>query len=133
MNESLVAIIGTCSYCGIEVGTYRYETARIPGIKMRPIGIGVDLAVQDHLIPKCKGGSNVRENLLLACASCNGSKGKKMLEEFRHHFYCGRFGIPKFNEAQRDYLMKNGFSVELLDAWKSYKFPFELEAQQRAA
>lgn len=36
----------------------------------------------DHVIPLCKGGSNGPENIVLACAPCNLSKGQKMPSEF---------------------------------------------------
>jgi len=31
----------------------------------------------DHLKPKCKGGSNLRSNLVPACRECNHSKGSE--------------------------------------------------------
>ncbi|MCQ9343393.1 HNH endonuclease [Corynebacterium kozikiae] len=44
----------SCSYCGAEEGL-----------------------VLDHLIPKNLGGSDSGDNLVLACATCNSSKGGK--------------------------------------------------------
>jgi 5-methylcytosine-specific restriction endonuclease McrA len=35
----------------------------------------------DHLIPRCKGGQNTWENLLLACSKCNTAKGHKTPEQ----------------------------------------------------
>jgi len=32
----------------------------------------------DHLRPRCKGGSNLRSNLVPACHECNHSKGSEM-------------------------------------------------------
>ena len=32
----------------------------------------------DHLKPRCKGGSNLRSNLVPACHECNHSKGSEM-------------------------------------------------------
>ena len=32
----------------------------------------------DHLKPRCKGGSNLRSNLVPACYECNHSKGSEM-------------------------------------------------------
>ena len=41
----------------------------------------------DHLIPKSKGGSNLPENLWLACVPCNRSRGNSPYpprRSFRH-------------------------------------------------
>lgn len=37
----------------------------------------------DHVIPLCKGGKTVLDNLVTACPSCNCSKHDKTLEEWR--------------------------------------------------
>lgn len=34
----------------------------------------------DHLVPRCRGGRNVVENLVLSCGNCNSSKGGRDLE-----------------------------------------------------
>lgn len=36
----------------------------------------------DHFIPIIKGGSNSKENLVIACPHCNRSKGKKLPQDF---------------------------------------------------
>jgi len=36
----------------------------------------------DHIVPLSKGGKHISENLLVACGSCNSSKGAKLLEEW---------------------------------------------------
>jgi 5-methylcytosine-specific restriction endonuclease McrA len=36
----------------------------------------------DHVMPISRGGSNGPENIVIACASCNLSKGAKMPSEF---------------------------------------------------
>ncbi len=33
----------------------------------------------DHIVPLAKGGAHIEENLVIACRSCNGSKGTKTL------------------------------------------------------
>lgn len=38
----------------------------------------------DHLIPRFKGGDDSGDNLVLACRSCNSSKGKGDLMEWYH-------------------------------------------------
>lgn len=35
----------------------------------------------DHLIPRCRGGKDLWENLLLACSRCNTLKGHRTLEQ----------------------------------------------------
>lgn len=35
-------------------------------------------ATVDHLIPKSRGGADLRENFVIACKSCNEDKGNKM-------------------------------------------------------
>lgn len=35
----------------------------------------------DHLIPRCRGGSDLWENLLLACSTCNTIKGHRTPEQ----------------------------------------------------
>ena len=42
----------------------------------------VDDAEIDHVVPVSRGGTTELENLVLACASCNGSKGTMDAEEF---------------------------------------------------
>jgi hypothetical protein len=43
----------------------------------------------DHLKPRCKGGSNLRSNLVPACHECNHSKGSEMWLSWyqRQEFY----------------------------------------------
>ena len=53
---------GRCLYCGIK--------------------IELDEMHADHFIPLVKGGSNLRENIVCSCASCNLSKHDKMPEDF---------------------------------------------------
>lgn len=36
----------------------------------------------DHFIPLCRGGANIKENLVACCFGCNNKKGKKTYEEF---------------------------------------------------
>lgn len=35
----------------------------------------------DHLVPRCKGGPDTWDNLLIACSRCNTVKGHKSLEQ----------------------------------------------------
>lgn len=36
----------------------------------------------DHVIPVCRGGASSAENLCVACATCNRSKGGRLLQEW---------------------------------------------------
>lgn len=36
----------------------------------------------DHKIPRSKGGSNKKENLVLSCKKCNNKKADMMYEDF---------------------------------------------------
>ena len=45
-------------------------------------GLDTDSATIDHIIPKFKGGHNVKSNMLCSCSSCNRSKGSVLLEEW---------------------------------------------------
>lgn len=55
----------TCQYCGTD-------------LKNRP---AQDLNL-DHLLPRSEGGDNKSENLVLACKSCNCSRGAKNWMDF---------------------------------------------------
>ena len=35
----------------------------------------------DHIIPRCRGGEDTWENLVVACSSCNTKKGNTLLEQ----------------------------------------------------
>ena len=38
-------------------------------------------ATIDHIIPKFKGGHNVKSNMICSCSKCNRSKGSELLED----------------------------------------------------
>ncbi len=49
----------------------------------RYCGKHVDTPHCDHVLPLCRGGKTVLDNLVTACPSCNCSKHDKTLEEWR--------------------------------------------------
>lgn len=57
----------TCCYCGKEnlmpFSTDQYK----------------DGSTLDHVVPRCKGGTNMFNNLVISCRRCNGNKGDKCL------------------------------------------------------
>jgi 5-methylcytosine-specific restriction endonuclease McrA len=50
-----------CSYCGTTAGPFDV----------------------DHVVPRSRGGTNSADNLVVACAPCNRSKGARTPEEWR--------------------------------------------------
>lgn len=70
--QQIIAECGDrCHYCNRET-----RLKWIPG-QWDP-----DHATLDHIIPKSKGGTNARENLVLACNACNNAKGDMPYETF---------------------------------------------------
>jgi 5-methylcytosine-specific restriction endonuclease McrA len=63
---------GRCAYCGI--------LTRRPG---RGVRRTPDLATLDHVVPRSMGGPLARENLVIACQSCNNERGVMDAESFR--------------------------------------------------
>jgi len=51
-----------------------------------------DLSI-DHLIPKSRGGPDIADNAILACRTCNSSKGDKGVYEW--------YGLNRRNEIPR--------------------------------
>ena len=39
-------------------------------------------ATIDHILPKFKGGHNVKSNMICSCSKCNRSKGSVLLEDW---------------------------------------------------
>ncbi len=56
------AMQGKCGYCNIELSPFDYSI--------------------DHIHPRSKGGDHATWNLVLACRSCNSSKGVKDVYEY---------------------------------------------------
>jgi len=46
------------------------------------IRLTVDTAIREHLTPLCRGGRDVPENIVPACAECNDMKAWRTEEEF---------------------------------------------------
>ena len=70
-GSELVALMeasgGRCWYCGCQLKH----------------GVGPTSITREHLLPRARGGSNRRENIVAACRSCNVSKQAKTVEEYR--------------------------------------------------
>lgn len=80
----------SCVYCGISFSNSVFTH------KTKP--------TWEHIINviKIKG----TDNIVLCCASCNSSKGSKLLEDWLAGKYCSTKGITKENVAQavKEYL-----------------------------
>lgn len=70
--------------------------------------------VVDHVQPKSRGGTHDIHNLVPACWICNGSKGTKMLEEYRLFVAMQAAGIPYFKQEQIDWLRSQGFALPIV-------------------
>ena len=44
--------------------------------------LDVKSATIDHIVPKFKGGHNVKSNMVCSCSKCNRSKGSILLEDW---------------------------------------------------
>ena len=44
--------------------------------------LDVKSATIDHIVPKFKGGHNVKSNMICSCSKCNRSKGSVLLEDW---------------------------------------------------
>lgn len=61
--EALLMVDPYCAYC------------------RRPLSIVT--ATKDHIVPRSRGGTSHWENIALACATCNSTKGSMSAAEFR--------------------------------------------------
>lgn len=99
---------GRCAYCGCIIDINKFEI--------------------DHIKPQCIGGSNFDSNLNPSCKSCNASKHKLSIDEFRFRAWKKENGIPYFNKDQLDWFVKIGFdlyNVGSATPFSEYKFYFE--------
>lgn len=69
---------GRCCYCGTILNVFEKRGF-----------------TYEHIKAQVKGGSNETDNLMLACKSCNSSKGKKDVEEYREYLR-RKHGYPKW-------------------------------------
>ena len=59
-----------------------------------------DTATIDHVVPKHKGGQNVKNNMVCCCCRCNRNKGSSLLSAFYVE------GNPNYCEQRLDKLNK---------------------------
>ena len=79
--------------------------------------LDTDSATIDHIVPKFKGGHNVKSNMLCSCSSCNRSKGSVLLEEWYNssnfHYTEERLGKIKH------WIEDNSLSIKVLSPDKA--------------
>lgn len=68
----------------------------------------------DHVIPRCRGGEDTWENLVVACSSCNTKKGSIPLEQ------TGMKLIKKPRPMPNKVIRK--LNTTDVDEWKDYSF-----------
>lgn len=68
IRKHLLSISKLCSYCGIECTNSSVTS--------------LTYATIDHRIPKAKGGTNAKHNMILSCLKCNRDKGELSPEEY---------------------------------------------------
>ena len=76
--------ISYCWYCGVPLFAMAGIGVRTPEGWTTSVEVphGYKRWVRDHQFPKSRGGID-NGNIVPACDSCNGSKGKKTVEEYR--------------------------------------------------
>ena len=77
-------------------------------------------ATIDHIIPKFKGGHNVKSNMCCCCSSCNKEKGSTYLEEWytpEVDFYCKERFVKIKN-----WMEQKPSSIKLLSADKVHPY-----------
>ena len=79
--------------------------------------LDIDSATIDHILPKFKGGHNVKSNMLCSCSKCNRSKGSLLLEEWYNpsnlHYTEERLGKIKH------WMEDNSVSIKVLSTDKA--------------
>ena len=79
--------------------------------------LDIDSATIDHILPKFKGGHNVKSNMLCSCSKCNRSKGSSLLEEWYKpsNLYYTEERLGKINHWMED----NSVSIKVLSTDKA--------------
>mgnify|MGYP001224177196 CR=1 FL=1 len=90
---------GRCQYCGRKVGLNAFSF--------------------DHVIPRCKGGLSVWENIVICCMKCNAEKGSKSLSRYKRPLLKQPFA-PRLDKAAPAHLV-NKIATEIPHiTWTDY-------------
>lgn len=98
---------GHCAYCGINLAESIFSV--------------------DHIHPVINGGSNDIANLLACCLSCNASKGKRDIEDYRLYVSAKAvtggifFGIPQLK------FLRDVGALDAMGVDQNHQFYFEQE------
>ena len=77
-------------------------------------------ATIDHIIPKFKGGHNIKSNMCCCCSDCNKDKGSTFLEEWytpEFNYYCKERFVKIKN-----WMEQKPSSIKLLSADKAQPY-----------
>ena len=74
-------------------------------------------ATVDHIVPKFKGGHNVKSNMICSCSKCNRSKGSVLLEDWynQSNAYYSEERLGKINHWMED----NSVAIKVLSTDKA--------------
>ena len=74
-------------------------------------------ATIDHIVPKFKGGHNVKSNMICSCSKCNRSKGSVLLEDWYNpsNSYYSEERLGKINHWIED----NSVPIKLVSSDKA--------------
>lgn len=75
---------------------------------------------REHFIPRCRGGTDLADNIVVACGPCNSTKGRRTVEEARTALLLRRIKWPKFAADQLAWLRARGLDLSELDNAKLY-------------
>lgn len=92
-------------------------------------GVSTDVSI-DHMIPRIKGGTDISDNLVCACRTCNSSKGKKDLMEWYHdkQSFPPLMLLRRYIKLIYNYCNTDGALDLKLDDSKLNSLPFSIES-----
>jgi len=77
-------------------------------------------ATIDHIIPKFKGGHNVKSNMCCCCSTCNKDKGSTFLEEWYTPDFAN-YSKKRFVRI-KNWMEQKPSSIKLLSADKAHPY-----------
>jgi len=90
----LARLMHNCWYCGAMLADMRgFSALTMHGGNDVEIPDGYQRLHRDHQLPRSRGGTNRRSNIVDACLSCNSRKHNKTVEEYRHYLQA-KYGRP---------------------------------------